>query len=53
MALQATADLGLEGAQSAVSAVWLVAVAWTWLGPVVFSRMVAREVGPVSLRSDF
>ena len=53
VALQATADLGLVGAQSVVSVVWLVAVAWTWLGPAVFSRMVAREVDPVSLRRDF
>jgi hypothetical protein len=53
VSLQAASDLGVPELQSAISLVWLAMVAWTWVGPMVFSRMVARELDPVSLRRDF
>lgn len=44
-------DLGALALASTLQLVWLALVAYTWIGPAVFARMVQRELAPVRLTS--
>ena len=46
-------DLGLPSLASAVRTVWLAFVAYTWIGPVVFRRMLERELRDVELDDEY
>ena len=46
-------DLDHDAAASFVNLGWLGVVAYTWIAPGVFSRMLARELEDVDLRDDF
>lgn len=47
------ADLDWELAGSITNYLWLAIVAYTWIGPVVFRRMLQREVGELQISKDY
>ena len=49
----ATSDLGLQKTSELVDILWLLLVAYTWVGPVLFMRMIKKELGEVELSRDF
>ena len=46
-------DLGLELAAQIVSYVWLAIVAYSWIGPVLFDRMLRRELEQIRLDPNY
>jgi Tfp pilus assembly protein PilF len=46
-------DLGWPSLASAVRTVWLAFVAYTWVGPLIFQRMLARELADVELDDEY
>jgi hypothetical protein len=49
----AATDLGQTGISVALSTVWLAFVAYSWVAPAIFQRMIRRELASVQLRPDF
>jgi tetratricopeptide (TPR) repeat protein len=45
--------VGKADGAKAVGFVWLAFAAYTWVGPIFFRRMLARELAQVRLRRDF
>lgn len=50
---QALKDLEMPTASLSMSVLWLAFVVYTWVGPALFNRSLAREMQKVSLREDF
>jgi len=50
VAVLAAGDLQQPGLATGMQLAWLALVAYTWLGPTWFARMVQRELAPVRLR---
>jgi len=50
---QATEDLGHANLSEGIEYAWLGVCAFTWFGPVIFKRMVDKELGRVELDPDF
>ncbi len=53
VAALAAEDLGSETGATLVETVWLGVVAYSWVAPVVFQRMLRRELTSVKLREGF
>jgi len=49
----AATDLGSPGLSMALSVTWLAFVAYTWVAPALFQRMIRSELATVQLRPDF
>ena len=47
------ADFGLDGAASIVRYAWLAIVAYTWVSPGIFKRMLEKDLEEVRLRDDY
>lgn len=46
-------DVQATGAARILEIAWLALAVYRWIGPVVFQRMLKREMGEVVLRPDF
>ena len=53
VARQIAGDLGATDVSELIGYAWLGVVAYTWIAPGVFHRMLARELQDVRLRPDF
>jgi Flp pilus assembly protein TadD len=53
LAITALKDAGALGAAGVVSWVWIAFALYTWIGPGLFARSVAKELRAVRLRPDF
>ncbi len=46
-------DQQMAGASTVLTALWLGFVAYTWFAPVIFMRMLKKELEQISLKHDF
>ena len=46
-------DLGYPGAQAPLMLAWLAFCIYTWVGPALFRKQLARELRPAALRSEY
>lgn len=53
VASTAATNAGWTSCVQVLSYVWLALVAYTWYAPVLYRRMLAKELGDVRLRSGF
>ncbi|WP_246357228.1 tetratricopeptide repeat protein [Pyxidicoccus fallax] len=53
VATYAAEDLGSEGGATVVETVWLALVVYSWVAPVLFQRLLRRELAEVRLKAGF
>lgn len=53
LGVTALRDLGMAEAAGGVSTAWIAFAMYTWIGPGVFARSLAKELRAVRLRTDF
>jgi tetratricopeptide (TPR) repeat protein len=53
LAFIALDEAGADNAASLAQNLWLAFCAYTWIGPVLFRRAVAKELATIRLRRDF
>jgi tetratricopeptide (TPR) repeat protein len=46
-------DMGRHDIAGVIRTVWLCFVAYTWIAPSLWQRMLQRDIGPVTLKRDY
>lgn len=53
VAVQSAHDAGVGTLAVVIQILWLIVVAYTWSGPLLFNRMLAKELRSVELKKEF
>lgn len=53
VAVIASGDLGYESAAAPLNMIWLGFCIYTWVGPAMFTRQIAKELAPTGVRSNY
>jgi hypothetical protein len=53
VAVIAAGDLGYESATAPLNMLWLGFCIYTWVGPAVFARQIAKELAPTGVRPNY